>query len=556
MAEFRIPDTGLHILVLGCMSSGKSTVLNALLGRGVFPAGNRATTAQVFRIVHDPWSEENVCRNPSESEEWFPLTSERLASYNGTMKENVPADIRLRFPFLNKKRTIVFYDTPGPNTSKYSDHRAETYFALEKLPLTNIFLVLDMVQLHTKDEEALLRDVGRVMQERGSVPLLVILNKADVIDVEKESVQEIMADVRDTVMKHLPEGTPVDVIPVMAKGAEVWRRMVDRDPLTTFEVEFGQYIDWRLCEAMLEAAILPEEVRVSVAEQMEEWRRLQKFSQAFKSTLEYLAARVHPEAELINKQVSKILDYADCRRAVTGSGIIALEEYIDRLTVKKRKPLPAPEVAPDPVPAENVQSVPAEETSEPTVLDRQQALALLKEFNAEPFHILHALTVEGVMRWFAKDQGFADEAEYWGLVGLLHDIDFERWPEEHCKRAPEVLKQAGYGEEFIYSVCSHAYGLCSDCEPKHQMEKILFAVDELTGLIGAAALMRPSKSVMDMEVSSLKKKFKDKRFAAGCSRDVIKEGAERLGWTLDELFSRTLEAMRSCEASVNAEMGA
>ncbi|MBQ4077404.1 MAG: dynamin family protein [Mailhella sp.] len=558
MAEFRIPDTGLHILVLGCMSSGKSTVLNALLGRGVFPAGNRATTAQVFRIVHDPWSEENVCRNPSESEEWFPLTSERLSSYNGSMKENVPADIRLRFPFLNKKRTIVFYDTPGPNTSKYSDHRAETYFALEKLPLTNIFLVLDMVQLHTKDEEALLRDVGRVMKERGSVPLLVILNKADVIDVEKESVQEIMADVRDTVMKHLPEGTPVDVIPVMAKGAEVWRRMVDRDPLTTFEVEFGQYIDWRLCEAMLGAAILPEEIRVSVAEQMEEWRRLQKFSQAFKSTLEYLAARVHPEAELINKQVSKILDYADCRRAITGSGIIALEEYIDKLTVKRRRPAPEamPAAEADPAAAKAVQAAPAERESKAKMPDRQQAMALLKEYNAEPFHILHALTVEGVMRWFAKDQGFADEAEHWGLVGLLHDIDFERWPEEHCKRAPEVLKQAGYDEGFIYSVCSHAYGLCSDCEPKHQMEKLLFAVDELTGLIGAAALMRPSKSVMDMEVSSLKKKFKDKRFAAGCSRDVIKEGAERLGWTLDELFTRTLEAMRSCEASVNAEMKA
>ena len=554
MAEFRIPDTGLHILVLGCMSSGKSTVLNALLGRGVFPAGNRATTAQVFRIVHDPWSDENVCRNPSESEDWFPLTSERLASYNGTMKENVPADIRLRFPFLNKKRTIVFYDTPGPNTSKYSDHRAETYFALEKLPITNIFLVLDMVQLHTKDEEALLKDVGRVMKERGGVPLLVILNKADVIDVEKESVQEIMADVRDTVMKHLPEGTPVDVIPVMSKGAEVWRRMVDRDPLTTFELEFGQYIDWRLCEAMLEASILPEEVRVSVAEQMEEWRRLQKFSQAFKSTLEYLAARVHPEAELINKKVSKILDYADCRRAITGSGIIALEEYIDRLTVKKRKPAPVSAVESEPVSAEPVQGASTAEAVGFKALDRQQAIALLKEYNAEPFHILHALTVEGVMRWFAKDQGFADEAERWGLVGLLHDIDFERWPEEHCKRAPEVLKQGGYDDEFIYSVCSHAYGLCSDCEPKHQMEKILFAVDELTGLIGAAALMRPSKSVMDMEVSSLKKKFKDKRFAAGCSRDVIKEGAERLGWTLDELFTRTLEAMRSCEAGVNAEM--
>lgn len=554
MAEFRIPDTGLHILVLGCMSSGKSTVLNALLGRGVFPAGNRATTAQVFRIVHDPWSEENVCRNPSESEDWFPLTSERLASYNGTMKENVPADIRLRFPFLNKKRTIVFYDTPGPNTSKYSDHRAETYFALEKLPITNIFLVLDMVQLHTKDEEALLKDVGRMMKERGGVPLLVILNKADVIDVEKESVQEIMADVRDTVMKHLPEGTPVDVIPVMSKGAEVWRRMVDRDPLTTFELEFGQYIDWRLCEEMLKGAHMPEDIRVSVAEQMEEWRRLQKFSQAFKSTLEYLAARVHPEAELINKKVSKILDYADCRRAITGSGIIALEEYIDRLTVKKRKPAPVPAVEPEPVSAEPVQTAPTAEAVGSKALDRQQAIALLKEYNAEPFHILHALTVEGVMRWFAKDQGFADEAERWGLVGLLHDIDFERWPEEHCKHAPEVLKQGGYDDEFIYSVCSHAYGLCSDCEPKHQMEKILFAVDELTGLIGAAALMRPSKSVMDMEVSSLKKKFKDKRFAAGCSRDVIRQGAERLGWTLDELFSRTLDAMKACEASISAEM--
>ncbi len=189
-----------------------------------------------------------------------------------------------------------------------------------------------------------------------------------------------------------------------------------------------------------------------------------------------------------------------------------------------------------------------------SALDRSQALALLKTYNEEPFHILHSLTVEGVMRWYAQDQGFADEAEYWGQVGLLHDIDFERWPDEHCKKAPELLKAGGAGDDMIYSVCSHAYGLCSDVEPVHQMEKILFAVDELTGLIGAAALMRPSKSVMDMEVSSLKKKFKDKKFAAGCSRDVIKEGAERLGWTLDELFQRTIEAMRSCEAGVNAEM--
>ncbi|WP_446424873.1 hypothetical protein [Mailhella sp.] len=189
-----------------------------------------------------------------------------------------------------------------------------------------------------------------------------------------------------------------------------------------------------------------------------------------------------------------------------------------------------------------------------SALDRSQALALLKTYNEEPFHILHSLTVEGVMRWYAQDQGFADEAEYWGQVGLLHDIDFERWPDEHCRKAPELLKAGGAGDDMIYSVCSHAYGLCSDAEPVHQMEKILFAVDELTGLIGAAALMRPSKSVMDMEVSSLKKKFKDKKFAAGCSRDVIREGAERLGWTLDELFQRTIEAMRSCEAGVNAEM--
>ena len=559
MAEFRIPDTGLHILVLGCMSSGKSTVLNALLGRGAFPAGNRATTAQVFRIVHDPWSEANVCRNPSESDEWFPLTAERLASYNGAMKENVPADIRLCFPHLQKKRTIVFYDTPGPNTSKYSEHRAETYFALEKLPITNIFLVLDMVQLHTKDEEALLRDMGRVMEERGGIPLLVILNKADVIDVEKESVEEILAEVKESVQKYVPEGTPVDVIPVMSKGAEVWRRMVDKDALTTFEVEFGQYIDWRLCDEMLKGAIMPEEIRISVAEQMEEWRRLQKFSQAFKSTLEYLAARIHPDAELISKKVSKILDYADCRRAITGSGIIALEEYIDKLTVKRR-----PKKAEAPLEEKSVKPEPAE-TAPATAeagdvmknagLNRAQAFEFLKKYNEEPFHILHALTVEGVMRWFAKDQGFAEEADHWGLVGLLHDIDFERWPDEHCKRAPELLKEGGFGDDFIYSVCSHAYGICSECEPKHQMEKILFAADELTGLIGAAARMRPSKSVMDMEVSSLKKKFKDKKFAAGCSRDVIKEGADRLGWTLDELFEKTIEAMRSCEASVNAEMG-
>ncbi len=178
-------------------------------------------------------------------------------------------------------------------------------------------------------------------------------------------------------------------------------------------------------------------------------------------------------------------------------------------------------------------------------LTRQEALELLKKYNKEPFHIQHGLTVEGVMRYFARESGYEAEEEYWGIVGLLHDIDFELYPEQHCVKAPELLREAGVSEEMIYSICSHGYGLCSDQEPKHLMEKILFACDELTGLIGAAARMRPSKSVMDMELSSLKKKFKDKRFAAGCSRDVIKEGAERLGWTLDELLEKTILAMRS-----------
>ena len=187
-------------------------------------------------------------------------------------------------------------------------------------------------------------------------------------------------------------------------------------------------------------------------------------------------------------------------------------------------------------------------------LTREQALALLKEYNKEPFHIQHSLTVEGVMRWYAQDLGYGEDADFWATVGLLHDIDFENWPEEHCRKAPELLRPAGVGEDMIHAIVSHAYGLCSDVKPEHEMEKVLFAVDELTGLIGAAALMRPSKSVMDMEVSSIKKKFKDKKFAAGCSRDVIKTGAERLGWTLDELLDKTIQAMRSCEASINAEM--
>ena len=184
-------------------------------------------------------------------------------------------------------------------------------------------------------------------------------------------------------------------------------------------------------------------------------------------------------------------------------------------------------------------------------LTRDRALALLQKYNQEPFHILHALTVEGVMGWFAQEQG--EDVEFWGLCGLLHDVDFEKWPEEHCKKAPELLAEVGASDEMVHAICSHGYGLCSDVEPTHIMEKILFAVDELTGLIGAAAKMRPSKSVMDMELSSLKKKFKDKKFAAGCSREVIKEGAERLGWTLDEVLEKTILAMRSCEERVAKE---
>ena len=187
-------------------------------------------------------------------------------------------------------------------------------------------------------------------------------------------------------------------------------------------------------------------------------------------------------------------------------------------------------------------------------IDRQQALALLQKYNKEPFHIQHALTVEGVMRWYALELGYGEDVEFWSLCGLLHDVDFEGWPQEHCKKAPQLLAEIHASDDMVHAICSHGFGLCCDVEPVHQMEKILFAVDELTGLIGAAARMRPSKSVMDMELSSLKKKFKDKKFAAGCSRQVIKDGAERLGWTLDETLDKTIQAMRSCEASIAEEM--
>ncbi len=186
--------------------------------------------------------------------------------------------------------------------------------------------------------------------------------------------------------------------------------------------------------------------------------------------------------------------------------------------------------------------------------DRAAALALLRKYNTEPFHLQHALTVEAVMGWYAQNLGYEDEAEFWSAAGLLHDVDFEKWPEEHCKKAPELLAEIGCSEELIHAVCSHGYGLCSDVEPTHEMEKVLFAADELTGLIGAAARMRPSRSCSDMEVASLKKKFKDKKFAAGCSREVIKDGAERLGWELETLMDKTLQAMRESESRVAEEL--
>ena len=181
------------------------------------------------------------------------------------------------------------------------------------------------------------------------------------------------------------------------------------------------------------------------------------------------------------------------------------------------------------------------------MITRDEAYELLKKYNEDEFHLHHGRMVEGTMRYFAKKLGYADEEEFWGIVGLLHDIDFEMWPEEHCKKAPELLREAGVEEDMIHAIVSHGYGLCVDVKPEHEMEKVLFACDELTGLIGAAALMRPSKSVQDMELKSLKKKFKDKRFAAGCDREVIIQGAEMLGWDLDKLLSETLEAMKTCE---------
>ncbi len=195
-------------------------------------------------------------------------------------------------------------------------------------------------------------------------------------------------------------------------------------------------------------------------------------------------------------------------------------------------------------------------------ISRDKAFELLKNYNKDSFHIQHAFTVEAVMKWYARELGFEADAEYWGIVGLLHDIDFEQYPDEHCLKAPELLREAGVGEDIIHAVCSHGYGITVgngttiDVEPTHLMEKVLFAADELTGLIWSASLMRPSKSTKDMELKSLKKKYKSKGFAVGCSREVIERGADQLGWELDELLQKTLDAMKASEDIIKAEMEA
>lgn len=184
-------------------------------------------------------------------------------------------------------------------------------------------------------------------------------------------------------------------------------------------------------------------------------------------------------------------------------------------------------------------------------ISRDEALELLKEYNSESFHLKHALTVEGVMRYFSEKLGYADETEFWGIVGLLHDLDYEKYPEEHCIKSQEIMRERNLDERLIRATASHCYGIYVDIKPEHMMEKILYATDELTGLIGAVAIMRPSKSVMDLELKSVKKKFKDKKFAAGCSRDIIQKGADMLEWDLDKLIEKKILAMRSCEEKIN-----
>lgn len=189
-------------------------------------------------------------------------------------------------------------------------------------------------------------------------------------------------------------------------------------------------------------------------------------------------------------------------------------------------------------------------------LTREQAWELLTQYNHEEFHLRHAITVEHVMRWYARELGYGDKEDFWGVVGLLHDLDFEQWPEEHCEKSQALMREHGVDEETIRATACHGWGLRVDIKPEHEMEKVLYAADELTGLIGAAALMRPSKSVSDMELKSLKKKFKDKKFAAGCSRDVIENGAALLGWDLDQLLDRTLSAMRDEETAIEQAVAA
>ena len=186
-----------------------------------------------------------------------------------------------------------------------------------------------------------------------------------------------------------------------------------------------------------------------------------------------------------------------------------------------------------------------------TIMTRDEAWALLTEFNKDAFHLRHAVTVEGVMRWYAEKLGYSDEVDLWGIVGLLHDLDFEMFPEQHCIKEQEIMRSRGVDERIVHATASHGWKLTVDIEPRHEMEKVLYAVDELTGLIGAAALMRPSKSVQDMELKSVKKKYKSPNFAAGCSREVIERGAELMGVSLDELISGTILAMRSCEDEYN-----
>ena len=194
------------------------------------------------------------------------------------------------------------------------------------------------------------------------------------------------------------------------------------------------------------------------------------------------------------------------------------------------------------------------------MITREDAFTLLKKYNEDPFHIQHSITVEAVMKWYANELGYGEDVDFWGNVGLLHDIDFELYPEEHCLKAPELLREGGVDEAMIHAIVSHAYGITTgtgvtlDVAPEHEMEKVLFAADELTGLIWAAALMRPSKSCKDMELKSLKKKFKSKGFAAGCSREVIQRGADQLGWDLEKLLSMTLQAMADSEDAINAQM--